>query len=232
MIKRNNKRILVSIIIPTKNRFTQLVKCIKSINSQIFRNYEIIIIDNNSRDNLSEKLRELFPSVRVKINKKNIGPSKARNQGINLANGKYCWFLVSDSFVHNKRCLNSMVKIMDNSKNIGSIGGELFITQKNIKLMKIKKLNIDGSTRTLFFKPNKAKLIKCDYLATCNCFIRKKLLQDIGGFDPDYFCYSEDAELGIKIKKKRLFNISDIRTSVIHDINESEKRNLYLKFRN
>ena len=89
-----------SIIIPFYKNFTLLEKAIKSVINQTYKNYEIIIINDNpkSKKNLFLLKKLAFKNSRIKIiiNKKNIGAGYSRNKGINLAIGKYIAFLDSD----------------------------------------------------------------------------------------------------------------------------------------
>jgi hypothetical protein len=56
----------------------------------------------------------------------------------------------------------------------------------------------------------------CDYLATCNCFVRTELVGKVGGFNERYFYGYEDAELGKRILDLGYQNIIDSRTAVFH----------------
>ena len=95
---------LISIIIPTYNRANLIKRSIESIEKQSFKNYEIIIVDNNSTDN-TEFIVKKFSSLPIKYfvvdNNNNI--AKARNYGIMKANGNLIAFLDSDDYwEHNK----------------------------------------------------------------------------------------------------------------------------------
>ena len=79
---------LVSIIIVSLNRKTELLNCIESINSQTYKNYEILLIDNNSDDNSSEIIKLKFPNTKVYKTYKNLGTSYTRNAGIKFSEGE------------------------------------------------------------------------------------------------------------------------------------------------
>ena len=83
MNKTNNK--LVSIIIRTKNEERWIVPCLKSIFSQTYKNFEIIIVDNCSTDKTIEKAKQFKISKILKINK--FLPGKAINLGIKNSKG-------------------------------------------------------------------------------------------------------------------------------------------------
>lgn len=91
----------ISIIVPVYNAERYLNKCIDSILSQTFADFELILVDDGSRDrspSMLDKYSNLDPRV-VVIHKPNGGVSSARNAGIELAKGKYILFVDSDDYI-------------------------------------------------------------------------------------------------------------------------------------
>jgi glycosyltransferase involved in cell wall biosynthesis len=92
---------LVSIILPTYNRKKFLAEAFKSIESQLYKNWELIIVDDGSSDGSIELLTELKRSVTNPVNiiqQGNAGPAVARNTGILEANGDFIAFFDSDDY--------------------------------------------------------------------------------------------------------------------------------------
>lgn len=209
----NNK---VSIVIPTRNRVEYLKRCLNSIFQQDYENFEVIVIDNNSSDGTVAMIKNDFEKIVLIENNKNMSVCIARNQGILESTGGYVWFLDSDTEVINQKCLSNMVSIMQDYSDIGAIGGEFNLTSSGKMQMKRKFILKNGAARTLPLNNNNPVFLECDFLPTCNCLVRKKLLIRLGGFDPAYFILGEDKELGYSILKVGLKNIIDYRTSVLH----------------
>lgn len=93
--------IKISIIIPVYNSVKSLPRCIDSILSQTFKNFELIIIDDGSTDG-SENICDYYKckDQRLKVvHQKNTGVSKARNVGLELAQGEYVQFIDSDDYI-------------------------------------------------------------------------------------------------------------------------------------
>ena len=93
----------VSIIVPVYNVEKYIEKCLNSLISQSYRNIEIILIDDGSKDNsgkICDKYKKKDPRIKV-IHKENAGVSEARNSGIQKATGKYLCFVDADDFVMN-----------------------------------------------------------------------------------------------------------------------------------
>ena len=96
-----NKGLLISVIIPIYNVEKYLPRCIDSILSQTFTNFEILLIDDGSTD-LSGKICDEYAKFDTRIrvfHKKNGGVGSARNVGLNSAKGEWICFCDSDDYV-------------------------------------------------------------------------------------------------------------------------------------
>ena len=93
----------ISIIIPVYNAEKYIEKCLYSIKKQTYSNYEIIIVDDGSKDNslkMCKKFKNENKNIILKIfTQKNEGPSSARNRGIANAKGDYITFVDSDDYL-------------------------------------------------------------------------------------------------------------------------------------
>ena len=96
-----NNNPLISIIIPVYNVEAYLQKCLDSVISQIYRNIEIILVDDGSTDN-SGKICDEYAEKDERINvyhQQNGGVSRARNVGLEVAKGQYISFVDSDDYI-------------------------------------------------------------------------------------------------------------------------------------
>lgn len=90
----------VSIVIPVYNVEKLLDRCIKSLLNQTYKDYELIFIDDGSKDNSLKILEKYKQNKKIKIlTQKNNGPAITRNRGIKLAKGEYIMFVDSDDYV-------------------------------------------------------------------------------------------------------------------------------------
>ena len=95
----------VSIIVPVYNVKKYITQCIDSVLNQEYINIELILIDDGSNDGseiICEEYAQKDDRIKV-IHKKNEGQSIARNLGIDIASGKYIFFLDSDDYTNNGR---------------------------------------------------------------------------------------------------------------------------------
>jgi teichuronic acid biosynthesis glycosyltransferase TuaG len=142
-------RPLVSIITPTYNSEKYIKKTIESVFCQTYKNWELLIIDDNSSDlGFSIAIAYAKKDSRVKIKKldKNIGAAEARNIGLKLARGKYISFLDSDD-IWLKNKLAIQVEYMEKEQiPISFTSYELIDCQDNLlhkKILSVKSLDLN-----------------------------------------------------------------------------------------
>ncbi len=101
----------ISIIIPAYNAENTIEKCLKSILEQTYKNLEIIVINDGSKDNTFEicKKYSLQDKRIILINQKNHGVSYSRNLGIKKSTGEYITFADADDFL-DKNCIETLIK--------------------------------------------------------------------------------------------------------------------------
>ena len=114
----------ISIIIPVYNVENYIQQSVDSVLSQTYKNLEIILVDDGSKDNsgkICDKYKNIDTRIKV-IHKKNGGLSSARNAGIEIATGKYIMFLDSDDFLENNACelLYNTIETMDTEYVMGN----------------------------------------------------------------------------------------------------------------
>ena len=116
---------LISVIVPVYNMEKYLNKCVNSILEQTYKNLEIILVDDGSKDSSGAMLDDLEKKdARIKvIHKPNGGQSDARNVGIDIMTGRYLTFVDSDDHIEKdyvERLYNALKK-NDADMSVGSI---------------------------------------------------------------------------------------------------------------
>jgi len=195
---------IVSILISNYDGKDLLKTLLSSIKKSDFKDYEIIIVDNDSSDGSKELIRN-YKNVKLVENKKNLGYSGI-NSGLKHVKGKYILFLNNDMEI-DKNCISELVKTIESDKNVAMVAPRL-VNFYN------KKLKSSGTWASRSFynghiKGDKEENVKeVPYLGVG--LIRKDFVDKFGYlFDPDYFIYAEDLDLGLRIRlngKKILFN--------------------------
>ena len=200
---------LVSITIVNWNSNEYIIDCLKSVMLQNYRNIEIIIIDNNSKDGSLEKIRNFATqnSLNIKIikNKENVGFSRAHNKAIRISRGEYILPLnfdvcISEAFVEN------MIKEMESNTKIGFASGKLLSAIKKeeelvLDTTGVELINLFCSDRGQG-ELDRGQFNKPEYIfgaSGCAPFYRRSMLEDIklNGeyFDETFNTYVEDVDL-------------------------------------
>lgn len=142
----------ISIIIPIYNAEKYIEKCLNSIKKQTYSNYEIIIVDDGSKDNslnICENFKKKNKSIILKIfTQKNEGPSSARNKGIANAVGDYIIFVDSDDYLEEnllKDLLNGCEKDIMVRSNYKTFKNDEILNTNNER----DKISVDNFVRKI-----------------------------------------------------------------------------------
>ncbi len=168
---------LVSIIIPVYNAERTLCKCLDSILEQDFNNYEIILVNDGSKDSSLDICNEYgskHHNISV-INQNNAGVSSARNAGLEVAKGDWITFIDSDDYIENGffNCLETYNEdlIILNSKNLSPTGD-----MSDSLFSKTSKQLHEKSGITHFISTNIDNTL---FRGPCAKFYKRGLIKDI-----------------------------------------------------
>ena len=146
----NMENILVSIVIPAYNASNDIERCIESVLQQTYQYFEIIVVDDGSKDDTVEKvanIKKQYENDNIKlIRQQNSGPSKARNNGIGMAKGELIAFLDSDD-EWNLEKLEKIVCVFADNPSLSVLGSLYSIGNKKIfkdRIGVVKKLSISN----------------------------------------------------------------------------------------
>ena len=135
----------ISVIIPVYNGEKYLKKCLKSIEQQVFSDFEMIIINDGSTD-MSQQIIDEFADKSThqinKIVKENKGQAAARNQGVLLAKGKYIVFIDCDDYI-DKDYLETLYNAAECYESDVVSCGYHYVDEEGRKLREVKLTNKD-----------------------------------------------------------------------------------------
>ncbi len=130
---------MVSVIIPVYNQAHKLKGCLKSLLEQTFFRYEVIIVDDGSRDNLKETIevfKKKFQEKKINfqvIHQENRGASAARNRGFLACRGQYLLFLDAD-IVMKPEMLEKMVSVLEDNPQKAYVYSSFYFGRKLFRL--------------------------------------------------------------------------------------------------
>lgn len=187
---------LVSIVIPVYNGESRLEELIESLMNQTYKKIEIITVDNNSTDN-SIKVLEILNkekiSLRIFSNKQNEGYCGGCNKGIENARGEFLLFLSQDRIMS----FDWIEKTVDEMNSDGKIG---------CVIGKVEREGASSGEYGHSYDVYGAVLINGSPMESNLFFgggtviIKKEILDEIGGFDPEFFIYQEDVDICWRIR--------------------------------
>ncbi|MCX6677060.1 MAG: glycosyltransferase family 2 protein [Methanothrix sp.] len=192
----------VSVIIPNWNGGRWLDGCLNALESQDFRDFEVLVVDDASTDGSMDHLEERFPSVRALRLTEHHGFAGAVNAGVFATCGDYVVLLNNDtlpstSFIKNLICamdmmppdigsLASCMRSMDNPMLLDDTG-DIFTWYGHA-------LKRGHGRPVVEFMEDSEILCACAGAA----LYRRAFLNDVGGFDKEFVSYLEDLDLGLR----------------------------------
>jgi GT2 family glycosyltransferase len=215
----------VSIIIVNYNTSKILCDCLQSIFLYtVDLEYEIIVVDNASKDDSVIMVSQLFPKVKIIVSSENIGFGRANNLGVKYAIGKYLLLLNPDTILKNN-AIRVFFNYMEQHSNesIGAIGGWLLDNngKVNVSFGYFPSFQVElYYLRDKFLQKERVSNIKeeleVDFVMGADLFIRKSVFDDLKGFDPNFFMYYEETDLQFRMKNKALKRLIIPGTNIVH----------------
>jgi GT2 family glycosyltransferase len=209
----------IAIIIISFNVEKLLKECLDSIYRETkSARFEIWVIDNNSRDNSVQMLKQSFPEVRLIENDENLGFTRANNQAIRRCQSDYVLLLNPDTLIQ-EGTIDKMVRFMDEHPDVGVSGcrvlnedGSLQLAcRRSIPSPSVAFFRLTGLSR-LFPRSKVMAKYNLTYLdpmqthevdAVSGAFllIRREVIDKIGLLDETFWIYGEDIDWCIRAKR-------------------------------
>lgn len=222
--------IKLSVIIVNYNVQYFLEQCILSVKASAHdMNIEIIVVDNNSKDDSCEMVQKKFPEVQLIANLKNVGFSMANNQGVEKANGEYILILNPDTVI-SEDTLEKIIDFAQQKDDLGALGVKFidgtgnFLPEckRNIPTVRVASKKILGNSKDYYAgQIAENENMNIDILCGAFMLMKRKVFLEIEGFDESYFMYGEDVDLSYKLLKKGFHNYYYGSIAIIHYKGES-----------
>lgn len=209
----------LSIIIVNYNTCKLTLDAIESIyRSETNYHYEVIVVDNHSKDSSVERIKSSFPEVILIENKENVGFAKANNQGIKISQGRYILLLNSDTVIE-KNTISTMLDFMNTNPQVGASGCKVLLPDGSLD--KACRRGFPTPSASLYYMlglskifPNNPKFNQyhLSYLDTNHSYeidclvgafmvVRRSVIDQVGMLDEDFFMYGEDIDWCYRIKQ-------------------------------
>lgn len=191
----------------TKNLVKQCIKNIENLGLEL--DYEIIVVDNNSADEIEEMIAEDFSGVKFIQTGENKGMGAGNNAGVKVAQGKYILILNPDVVVL-ENSIERLLSFIKDRPKVGCVAPQLLNPNKTHQQSRYRfpEFSLPAFIRTdlkIFGKSRLDKYFmedmpieschKIDWARGSALLFRKNVLDKINGFDERFFMYMEDVDL-------------------------------------
>jgi GT2 family glycosyltransferase len=209
----------LSIIIVNYNTCQLTIDALKSVyDSETKYTYEVILVDNHSSDNSVATIRAAYPHIPLIENEGNLGFSKANNQGIRRAKGRYILLLNSDTLLE-PDTLQTMIQFMDDHPQAGASGCKLVLTDGSLD--KACKRGFPTPSAAFYYITGLSRLFpdnpkfnqyqlghlsdnehhQVDSLVGAFMLVRRATIDQVGLLDENYYMYGEDVDWCYRMKE-------------------------------
>lgn len=225
----------LSVIIVSYNTADLTINTIKSVFETTHDiQYEIIVVDNDSKDDSVKLIREEFgDKVNLIVNNDNLGFSKANNIAIKESKGDYILILNSDTIVH-KNTINRSLDYIKKYSEIGALGCKIVLRDGNLDkackrgfptpwnsfcyALKLDKLFPEnkkfGGYNLTYLSEDEINEVDC--LMGAYMILRREVIDKVGLLDEDFFMYGEDIDWCYRIKENQWKIVYYPEVSITH----------------
>lgn len=223
---------LISIIIVNYNGSKYLNGCLTSIFRNNYSNFEIIIADNASTDDSVSSVKQNFIShlskIKFVILERNYGPAKARNEACKVSSGQYLSFLDNDTEVDSNWIKNA-VKLFQTNPKIGAIQSKLLLLDHPDQIDYVGEyLGSQGFLKSIanYGETDKGQHNQNYFILaakSAGMFISKTAFIAAGQFDPNYFIFMEETDLGWRTWLSGYINIFCPDSIIYHKFSSTKE---------
>jgi len=237
----------VSVIVLNFKRLKDTDNCLRSLLKTNYPNFEVIVVDNASKDGTPEFAAKHYPNVKVYENKENLGYAGGNNSGLRLLDeeSKYVVF-VNNDVIFDPDWLRELVRVAESDSTVGAC------QPKILQFSNPKKFEYNGACggfldiygypclrgRVLdYIEEDKGQydtLSEIFWAGGCALFVRKDVLTETGSFDETFFMHFEEIDLcwRIQLAGHKIFSVPS--SIIYHKGGETKitKKMLFWKYRN
>ena len=206
----------VSIIISVYDQLEHTKRCLNQLEETLSGkiDYEVIIVDDASKDETVDFLKGLVDPYRIFLNDRNLGFAKNNNRGAREARGEFLCFLNNDVFVQGD-WLSPMLRVFEEKEKVGMVGN----VQKLADSRRYDHMGIVFSPQGkpchygqgFLHRPFKGEVRKWSAVTAACCLANREKFLEIGGFDEIFLNSCEDIDLCLRMSEAGLDHY------VVHD---------------
>jgi GT2 family glycosyltransferase len=240
---------MISVIIIQYNNSRLTHTAIESFRKYHSCNYEIILVDNGSTEPNAVEFAKNIPNLKLICLDTNLGFGRANNLAVHKSLGDVLLFLNNDT-ITTSDFISKIETEFYNDSSIGIIGPKLCNSDGSLQLShgKLPSIFIECADKVIYslvdkknklvtnyLKPQYEKKTSTEWVTGAALFIKKKLFQELNGFDESFFMYFEDKDLCKRVIDSGGRVVFFPESSLIHlrgaSLNEPNRKFLNKKYR-
>jgi GT2 family glycosyltransferase len=197
------ENIQISIVIPNFNGNEFLKECLSSIKEQTYPSYDVIIVDNGSKDESVEFIQNNYPEFKLIQNKENLGFATAVNQGIKASQGEYIFLLNNDTEL-DVNCIYNLLTCIKKDDKLFAVSSKMIqYNNRNLIDDAGDEYTIVGYTRKVGNNRSSERYQHEREIFSASAgaaLYRKSVFDIIGYFDENFFAYMEDVDISYRAR--------------------------------
>lgn len=185
----------VSVIIVTFNSAAHIEQCVRSVHAQRGITFEVIVVDNASVDGTLKRVENL--NCRILASPQNLGFGQGNNLGFSSCQGRYVYLLNPDARLTAPDALAWLCRKMEANPRWGMAGTSIRSSEGRAESP--PAFGYPGARhvhRDFSQLPGKIA-----WILGASMFIRRELYEKLGGFDPEFFLYSEETDFCLRLRE-------------------------------
>lgn len=197
---------LVTVITVNYNSKDETLDFIHSLKKNTHQNWELIVVDNASKEDPSKDILRICPEAKVIVSKENLGFAGGNNLGLNESNGEYVFFVNNDTILP-ADCLSSLLETASQLLNLGALSPkfEFFHTPGLLEYAGATNISSFTARNKLIgnCKPDQGYtgLIETYYMHGGGMLIPQKVINTVGPMEEQFFLYYEEMDWSERIRK-------------------------------
>ena len=193
----------VGIVIVNWQKPELTIQCINSLFKSRYKNFSVVVVDNNSGDNSVSLIENRFPFIKIIESERNKGFGYGNNIGIKQCldeNCQYIWLLNNDT-ISEDITLENLVEIMEKDLYLGALGCVLYTDISKRCIQSWGGGEVNPFTGLSHHYLQRTRLSRWSYLTAASVMLRSEVFKTVDGFDERFFMYWEDVDLMLRIRR-------------------------------
>jgi len=195
----------VTVVVVNFNGGEYVLRALRTLALQTFRDFRVVVVDNASSDGSADRIEREIPGVRLVRSPRNLGFAGGNNLGFREAGASEWIALLNPDAFPEPDWLEKLVAAAASRRDCAAVGSRLLRADDAETLDGVGDVyHVSGlHWRDGYGKPAAGRALQVsEVFSPCAAaaLYRGDLLRALGGFDEDYFCYSEDVDLGFRMR--------------------------------